>query len=68
MFGQTAGIGSTSISKSYNTGISEKINDTNADLRSINTQDKKIIKIVDFDKEKQSKKNNLNKKIKVKIF
>ncbi len=68
MFGQTTGIESTSISKSNNTSISEKMNDTSTNLRNINTQDKKIIKIVDFDKEKQSKENNLNKKIKVKIF
>ena len=30
--------------------------------------DKKIIKVVDFDKEKKSKENNLNKKIKIKTF
>ena len=68
MFGQTAGIGSTSISKSSNTNISEKVNDTNANLRSVDVQDKKIIKIVDFDKEKKSKENNSDKKIKVKTF
>ena len=68
MFGQTAGIGSTSISKSSNTNISGKVNDTNANLRSVDVQDKKIIKIVDFDKEKKSKKNNSGKKIKIKTF
>jgi len=68
MFGQTAGIGSTSISKSSNTNISGKVNDTNANLRSVDAQDKKIIKIVDFDKEKKSKKNNSGKKIKIKTF
>ena len=68
MFGQTTGIGSTSISKSSNTNISEKANDANHNLRNVDVQDKKIIKIVDFDKEKKSKENNLNKKIKVKTF
>jgi len=46
MFGQTAGVGSTSISKSSTTNISEKINDTNTNLRSGEAQDKKIIKII----------------------
>ena len=68
MFGQTAGIGSTSISKSSNTNISEKTNDTNANLRNLDVSDKKIIKVVDFDKEKKSNENNLDKKIKIKTF
>jgi len=68
MFGQTQGIGSTSISKSNNTSISEKVNDTNTNLRNVDASDKKIIKIVDFDKEKKSKENNSNKKIKIKTF
>ena len=68
MFGQTAGVGSTSISGSNNTSTLEKVNDTNANLRSVDVQDKKIIKIVDFDKEKKSKKNNSGKKIKIKTF
>jgi len=68
MFGQTAGIGSTSLSGSNNTIISENINDTKTNLRNVDARDKKIIKIVDFDKEKQSKENNLNKKIKIKSF
>ena len=68
MFGQTQGIGSASISKSNNTIISKKLNDTNTDLRNIDTSDKKIIKIVDFDKEKQLREENIQKKIKVKSF
>jgi len=68
MFGQTAGIGSTGISRSNNTSISGKVNDTNTNLRSGEAQDKKIIKIIDFDKEKKSKENNSNKKIKIKTF
>jgi len=68
MFGQTQGIGSTSISKSNNTSISEKLNDTNTNLRNIDSSDKKIIKIVDFDKEKKLKEENIQKKIKVKYF
>ena len=68
MFGQTQGIGSTSISKSNNTSISEKLNDTNTNLRNVNTEYKKIIKIIDFDKEKKSTENNSGKKIKIKTF
>ena len=68
MFGQTQGIGSTSISKSNNTSISEKLNDTNTNLRNANASNKKIIKIVDFDKEKKLKEENMQKKIKVKSF
>ena len=68
MFGQTAGIGSTSISKSNNTSISEKENNTDAYVRNVDTSNKKIIKVVDFDKEKKSKENNLDKKIKIKTF
>jgi len=68
MFGQTQGIGSTSISKSNNTSISEKLNDTNTNLRNVDSSDKKIIKIVDFDKEKKLREENIQKKIKVKYF
>ena len=68
MFGQTQGIGSTSISKSNNTSISEKLNDTNTNLRNVDASDKKIIKIVDFDKEKKMREENMQKKIKVKSF
>ena len=68
MFGQTAGIGSTSIGKSNNASISEKENNTDAYVRNVDTSNKKIIKVVDFDKEKKSKENNLDKKIKIKTF
>ena len=68
MFGQTQGIGSTSISKSNNTSISEKLNDTNTNLRNVDASDKKIIKIVDFDKEKKLREEGIQKKIKVKYF
>jgi len=68
MFGQTQGIGSTSISKSNNTNISEKVNDTNTNLRNVDASDKKIIKIVDFDKEKKLREEGIQKKIKVKYF
>jgi len=68
MFGQTAGIGSTSISKSNNTNNSGKANNTDANVRNVDTSNKKNIKIVDFDKEKKSKGNNSNKKIKIKTF
>ncbi len=67
MFGQTAGIGSTSISKSNSTNISEKSsNDTY--VKNLHTPIKKIVKVVDFDQEKKSKENNLDKKIKIKTF
>ena len=68
MFGQTQGIGSTSISKSNNTSIAEKVNDTNDSLRNVEALDKKIIKIVDFDKEKKLKAKGIDKKIKIKSF
>ncbi len=68
MFGQTAGIGSTSISKSSNTNNLGKANNTDTYVRNVDTSNKKIIKIVDFDKEKKSKGNNSNKKIKIKTF
>jgi len=68
MFGQTQGIGSTSISKSNNTSISEKLNDTNTNFRNADASDKKIIKIVDFDKKKKLEEKNIQKKIKVKYF
>ncbi len=68
MFGQTQGIGSTSISKSNNTSIAEKLNDTNDSLRNVDASDKKIIKIVDFDKEKKLKAKGIDKKIKIKYF
>ena len=68
MFGQTAGIGSTSISKSSNTNNSGKANNTDTYVRNVDTSNKKIIKIVDFDNEKKSKGNNSNKKIKIKTF
>ena len=68
MFGQTQGLGSTSMSQSNNTSISEKLNDTNTNLRNIDASVKKIIKIVDFDKEKKLEEENIQKKIKVKSF
>ena len=68
MFGQTAGIGSTSISKSSNTNNSGKANNTDTYVRNVDTSNKKIIKIVDFEKEKKSEDKNLYKKIKIKTF
>ena len=68
MFGQTQGIGSSSISKLNNTNISAKVNVTNTDLINIDASDKKIIKIVDFDKDKKLREENIQKKLKVKYF
>ena len=63
MFGQTAGIGSTSISKSNSTNISEK-SSNDAYVKNLDTPTKKIVKVVDFEKEKKSE----DKKIKIKTF
>ena len=68
MFGQTAGIGSTSISSSSNTNIPEKANGNDAYVKNLDTPSKKIIKVVDFEKEKKSEDKNLGKKIKIKTF
>jgi len=68
MFGQTAGVGSTSISKSSNTNISEKTSDNDTYVKNLDTPSKKIIKVVDFEKEKKSEDKNLDKKIKIKTF
>ena len=68
MFGQTQGIGSTSISKSNNMNVSKKTDDTDTYVRNLDTSNKKIIKIVDFEKEKKSEDKNLDKKIKIKTF
>ena len=64
MFGQTAGIGSTSIGKSSNTNISEKANGNDTYVKNLDTPTKKIVKVVDFEKEKKSE----DKKIKIKAF
>ena len=55
MFGQTAGIGSTSISKSNSTNIPEKSSNDNY-VKNLHTPIKKIVKVVDFDEEKNLKK------------
>ena len=68
MFGQTAGVGSTSIRKSNNTNISEKASDNDTYTKNLDTPSKKIIKVVDFEKEKKSEEKNLDKKIKIKTF
>jgi len=68
MFGQTAGIGSTSISSSTSSNILNKPDETKIYTKKPVSLDKKIIKVVDFDKQKKSKENNLDKKIKIKMF
>ena len=67
MFGQTAGIESTSISRSNSTNISEK-SSNDAYVKNLHIPIKKIVKVVDFDEEKKSKENNSDKKIKIKTF
>ena len=68
MFGQTAGIRSTSLSSSTTSIISKKTPKTNISEQNPTSVDKKIIKVVDFDKQKKSNENNSNKKIKIKTF
>jgi len=68
MFGQTAGIGSTSLSSSTSSISSNKEPETNTSIKKTTNVDKKIIKVVDFDKQKKSEENNSNKKIKIKTF
>jgi len=68
MFGQTAGIGSTSLSSPTSSIGSKKIPDTNISKKNSTSVDKKIIKVVDFDKQKKSNEDNSNKKIKIKTF
>ena len=68
MFGQTAGVGSTSISKSNNMNVSKKTDDTDTYVRNLDTSNKKIINVVYFEKEKKSEDKNLDKKIKIKTF
>ena len=62
MFGQTAGIGETTLSTKSNL---DKSNNLKKTKENINMNDKKIIKIVNFDEE--NKKENKNK-IKIKSF
>ena len=64
MFGQTAGVGSTSISKSSNSNILEKASNNDTYVKNLDTPTKKIVKVVDFEKEKKSE----DKKIKIKTF
>ena len=68
MFGQTAGIVSTNISKSNNASVPLNKNNINTNIINSAKVDKKIIKVIDFDKEKKSKENSSNKKIKIKTF
>jgi len=68
MFGQTAGIGSTSLGGSTSSIPSKKGPETNTSIKKSINLDKKIIKVVDFDKQKKSEENNSNKKIKIKTF
>jgi len=68
MFGQTAGIRSTNLSSSTTSIISKKTPKTNISEQNPTSVDKKIIKVVDFDKQKKSNENNSNKKIKIKTF
>ena len=68
MFGQTAGIGSTTLSKTNNTIASEINNSNDKFIKNEKNSNKKIIKVVDFDKENNSENSKLTKKIKIKTF
>ena len=68
MFGQTAGIGSTSLGSSTSFIDSKTIPEKNIHQKNSTPIDKKIIKVVDFDKEKKSNEDSSNKKIKIKTF
>ena len=62
MFGQTAGIGDTTISSNSSTNSKPTIN---KQVKHNKTQEKKIVKVVDFDKEN---KDEMKTKIKIKTF
>ncbi len=64
MFGQTAGIGTTTLSTTSNSLTPEINNGSEKFIKNAKTSNKKIIKVVDFDKENKSEKNELTKKIK----
>ena len=68
MFGQSKGVDSPSIQKSRNIGDIE-LKDNPATFKgNLKPNSKRIIKIVDFDKEKKLKEENKNNKIKIKSF
>ena len=46
----------------------EKANDNEAYVKNLDTPNKKIIKVMDFEKEKKSEDKNLTRKIKIKTF
>ena len=68
MFGQSKGTESTNIRKTGNTNNPESNNNVKTLKENVNTVSEKIVKIVDFDKEKKLQKENVNKKIQIKSF
>ena len=68
MFGQSKGVDLPSIQKSRNIGDIELKDNTATFKENLNSNSKRIIKIVDFDKEKKLKEENKNNKIKIKSF
>ncbi len=68
MFGQTAGIGSTSANNSTLPKVVNKSTEIKIHTKKPYNLDKKIIKVVDFDKQNKSAKKNPDKKIKIKTF
>jgi len=68
MFGQTAGIGTTTLSTTSNSLTPETNNSPEKFIKNAKNSNKKIIKVVDFDRENKSENNELTKKIKVKTF
>ena len=68
MFGQSKGTQTSNIQRSRNTDDVELKNNTATFKENLNSNSKKIIKIVDFDKEKKLKEESKNNKIKIKSF
>jgi ribose transport system ATP-binding protein len=68
MFGQTKGVDSTKTISKDNSSITKKTNNKESYDDNPIVENKKIIKIVDFDKNKEFKDNNIRSKIKIKTF
>ena len=64
MFGQTAGVGETTISSKSNLS-SLSVQNKSDNINNKKSEEKKIVKVVNFEDESMSKNNN---KIKIKTF
>ena len=68
MFGQTQGVDSTKTVSKDSSSINKKTNNKESHDDNAIIESKKIIKIMDFDKNKEFKDNNIRSKIKIKTF